>query len=186
MVESRPEGRQSPRQPLPRALCKPLPHRLRQAASAQTVARSKSLLEGLLLAGGYNDIGAPNANRCDADETAPTIPARDLREGLKHHSVTSTSARPLRCRAPPSDHSRLPRPKGSCSRRLLEGGRRPAAPAARSRPADPSGSGGRRCIAGHAARSRQCAVADGVVAPSGHPIRAVDVPKQPSPYPSRT
>ncbi len=80
-------------------------------------------------------------------------PGRDIQTHTP--LVTSTSARPLRCRAPPSDHSRLPRPKGSCSRWLLEGGRRPAAPAARSRPADPVRSGCRRCVAGHAARSRQ-------------------------------
>jgi hypothetical protein len=54
-----------------------------------------------------------------------------------------------------------------------EAGGRPAAPAARSRPADPIGSGGRRCAAGRAARSRQRLVADGAVLRSGHPVRAV-------------
>ncbi len=64
----------------------------------------------------------------------------------------------------PAPMSRLPRPK-----RVVQ----PVAPrgrghAARSRPADPFGSGGRRCVArGHAARSRQCVVADGVVVQSG-------------------
>jgi hypothetical protein len=44
------------------------------------------------------------------------------------------------------------------------------------RPADPIGSGGRRCVTEHAIRSRPCIVADGAVVQSGHPIRAVDVP----------
>ncbi len=45
-----------------------------------------------------------------------------------------------------------------------------------SRPADPVRSGGRRRVAEHAARSRPCAVADGAVVQSGHPVRAVEVP----------
>ncbi len=58
---------------------------------------------------------------------------------------------------------------------------RPAArcgdPRIESRPADPVRPGGRRCVTGHAARSRQCVVANhGVVVRSGRPIRAVDVP----------
>jgi hypothetical protein len=96
------------------------------------------------------------------------LPARDLREILT--DVTWSRRRPL-VRSdvelrPRTTHGSLG-PKGSCSRRLLEGGRRPAAPAARSRPADPIGSGGRRCVSGHAGRSRQCAVADGAVIQSG-------------------
>ncbi len=40
-------------------------------------------------------------------DTGP-LPVRDIKTASR---VTSTSACPLRCRAPPSDHSRLPRPK---------------------------------------------------------------------------
>ncbi len=73
-------------------------------------------------------------NRCIqfsvADETATTIPARDLREGLKH--ITWSRRRPL-VRSdvelrPRTTHGSLG-PKGSRSR--------PAAPAAHSQPVDP-------------------------------------------------
>jgi hypothetical protein len=47
--------------------------------------------------------------------------------------------------------------------------RKPSSPTAHSRPVtvDPVGSDGRKCITEHAARGRQCVVADGVVADPG-------------------
>ncbi len=67
----------------------------------------------------------------DADETALTIPARDLLEGLKH--ITWSRRRPL-VRSdvelrPRTTHGSLV-PKGSCSRWLLEAGVGPQLPRA--------------------------------------------------------
>ena len=60
--------------------------------------------------------------------------------------VTSTSACPLRCRAPASDSTRLP---GPVRVRQPVTPSRPAAPAGHPRPADPVGYCGRQCVAGH-------------------------------------
>ncbi len=98
-----------------------------------------------------------NSNH-DADGTAITIPARDLHEGSKH--ITWSRRRPLVC----SDVELRPRttngslaPKGRAAGGSSRAGVGPQLPrlahGLQSR-ADPFGSGGRRCVAGHAARSR--------------------------------
>ncbi len=105
---------------------------------------------------------------------------RDLRRRVNPTGlVTSTSACPLRCGAPPSDRPRLPRPnrirlpvapsEAGVDPQLPRPARAPLAP--RSHPADPVGSRGRR----HATRrSRSCVAAGGVVKQSGHPVRPVE------------
>jgi hypothetical protein len=113
----------------------------------------------------------------DADETAScnTGPWR-LKGIISHVDVRLSAPMSSSALGPLTAHSA---PKGRAaggSSKAGVGPYYPVAPAARSRTVDPVGSGGRRCVAGHVARSRPCVVADGVVVQSGHPIRAVDVP----------